>query len=344
MSLPAGASPTDWEEAATVADVDWVRTSAATVQISDLGMQWELTCACRGTPRSVRVNEPRSAAERLDVAVMARAIGRDLRANTPPIRLAPPPPVRLVPPVQNAPRPIPTRLSAPPRVEMSVARPPLETVRQPLPALPIAPPRPVLPDFQPAERSLTLPHLWVGLGIGLRPETNPSLRMSGGVTILTGRHLSMGVSGTAITSRSLSGFNKRPWHNRKMWEAGAHILGAVQVGEWMQFDAGIGATRQAYHQNDRPLLAVTVPQLTVDIELRAPGDRRIGLRVGGTADLRGVALVDELTAQQQWLVPFEFRASIVARIGHRADPSNAARTPTEHWPNSTAVFDSEDLP
>ena len=168
--------------------------------------------------------------------------------------------------------------------------------------------------------------------------------MSGGVTILTGRRLSMGVSGTAITSRSLSGFNKRPWHNRKMWEAGAHILGAVQIGEWLQVDAGIGATRQAYHQNDRPLLAVTVPQLTADIELRTPGDRRIGLRVGGTADLRGVALVDELTAQQQWLVPFEFRASVVARIGHRADPSNTARTPTEHRPDSTGLFDSEDFP
>jgi hypothetical protein len=225
-----------------------------------------------------------------------------------------------------------------------VPRPRITNARAALPSLPEAPPRPVLPDFRPPERALTLPHLWVGLGVGLRPQTRPSLTMSGGVTILSGRHISMGVSGTAITSRSLSGFNKRPWHNRKMWEAGAHILGAVHVGEWLQFDGGIGATRQAYHQNDRPLLAVTVPQLTADVELRTPGERRIGVRVGAAADLRGVALVDELTTQQQWLVPFEFRASVVARIGRRPDPTHSTRTPTEHRPESTGLFDWDDLP
>lgn len=341
VSLPSNAVAAEWEDAAIVADVEWVPTSQAIVQISDLGVRWEVRCECRGAPRSVRVNKPRTPGERLDVAVMARALGRELRASTPPLQLAPPPP----PPAEVRSTPPPsTPVGPPPQVALSAERPTVAWVHERLPDLPAAPPRPVLPDYVPLDRSLTLPQLWVGMGIGLRPRTNPSLRMSGGVTILNGRHLSMGISGTAITSRSLSGFNKRPWHDRKMWEAGAHIIGAVHVGEWLQCDAGIGATRQAYQQGGSPLLVVTVPQVTADIEVRAPGDRRVGLRVGTTADLRGVALVDELTSQQQWLIPFEFRASVVARIGRRPDPTRDRPTLTEHRPDSAGLFDSDDLP
>lgn len=344
VSLPDSEDAAQWSEVARAADLVWVTPSQARVSLTDLGPLWRVSSTTVQS-RSLTVAEPTCFAQRLDVAVLARALGREMSTSLDMPTLLTTPPAPMAPALE----PVGTSAHVPrsgsahastDAMEPSAPERPVDAgspipIRVPLVSLDSEEPVPETKTALPSDVTSTV---WVRLGTTHRSRGKTAGRLTAGADLISGPWAAFGVAVTTTTQQALPGFGHRPWHDRSLWELGASAVGSVSPHPFVRAEGTFSVVHQSWYQGHRVVQRVAVPQLGVGVEVHSPGVRSLGVHLGATTNLRGVRFNGAGATPKDWLSPVTVNLGVVARIGRPTDPSVPSDTPVRAMPPRTATI------